>query len=296
MLYSYPKFSSRDLGILRFSGAGLGNLLVIWSRCIIQSKKFNLIPIAPTWAQIRPGPLLRREGDTRFYFNLFKCSKDNIRGIKKIQLLLRTKKIKEDKLYDGILPNEKNTIIIFEGLKNYFNDFLEEHDFLKYKLLNIVKPKQMNGYYYPFGRSISLHVRMGDYRKEIRTPFVWYIETIQSIRNVAGMNLPVYIFSDGTNDELNELLALQNTFRMNFGTSIADLLALSRSWILLASAHSTFSMWASFIGRMPVIWPQGSWRIPLYYDRPNFEIELGPGMPFSKEIVKYLKGNYSAKK
>jgi hypothetical protein len=50
-------------------------------------------------------------------------------------------------------------------------------------------------------------------------------------------------------------------------------------------------MWASFFGRMPVIWPQGSWRIPLYYDRPKFEIDWKPGMPFSEEIIQYIKDN-----
>ena len=53
---------------------------------------------------------------------------------------------------------------------------------------------------------------------------------------------------------------------------MADLLALSRSELLIASG-STFSMWASYLGRMPVIWYPGRLKQKLYFDNEALEVE-----------------------
>jgi hypothetical protein len=43
---------------------------------------------------------------------------------------------------------------------------------------------------------------------------------------------------------------------------------------LLIASGSTFSMWASYLGRMPVIWYKGQLRQRLYYESPASEIEI----------------------
>ena len=65
--------------------------------------------------------------------------------------------------------------------------------------------------------------------------------------------MPIYVFSDGTNAGLAKLLRLPRSRRITFGSSIADLFALSRANVMIASA-SPFSMWASYLGRMAVVW------------------------------------------
>jgi hypothetical protein len=62
---------------------------------------------------------------------------------------------------------------------------------------------------------------------------------------------------------------------MSFGSAIADLWALSNANVLVASG-STFSMWASYLGRMPVIWHPGQLSCPLYGGA-VFEQEIAQG-------------------
>ena len=78
-----------------------------------------------------------------------------------------------------------------------------------------------------------------------------------------------------TQDELSELLALPDCVRCGFTSSIGDMIGLSRASILVASG-STFSMWASYLGRMPVVWHPGQLRQRLYYENSNTEIEFDP--------------------
>jgi len=42
------------------------------------------------------------------------------------------------------------------------------------------------------------------------------------------------------------------------GNALSDLLLLFKSNILIVSKNTTFSMWASFLGGMPNIWPENS--------------------------------------
>ena len=51
------------------------------------------------------------------------------------------------------------------------------------------------------------------------------------------------------------------------------MLALSQSQILIASA-STFSKWASYLGRMPTVWYPGVHRHALFSNKEIFEGEI----------------------
>ena len=65
-------------------------------------------------------------------------------------------------------------------------------------------------------------------------------------------NTKIIVFSDGKEEELRPLLALGNVERVCFGSSIADILAMSRAKLLVASG-SSFSMWARYLGRMTTV-------------------------------------------
>lgn len=58
---------------------------------------------------------------------------------------------------------------------------------------------------------------------------------------------------------------------------------------LLVASHSTFSMWASFLGRMPVIWYRGKLECRLYTDPPDREIELGHDDPVPELMASMLR-------
>jgi hypothetical protein len=273
VIYCYPKLSDRDLLVVRLLGPGLGNLLFPWARALVMSSHAGYQLIAPTWPQLKVGTLLRREPDTRFYSGLFDASPSALTGMRRLVALLARKRIAEheaDSARDG-------DVIEFSGMKGLFLPILNDHAVVRAGLLEITRPSHQAGLHFDFSNSISLHVRLGDFaaaasqqelllgKVNLRVPLTWYADMVRGVRDRFGSHIKVYIFSDGSDSELAPLLTMHNCSRLTFGSSIADLLALSRSNLLVASG-STFSMWASYLGRMPVLWHPGQLRCKLYDD------------------------------
>ncbi|MFB2880383.1 alpha-1,2-fucosyltransferase [Floridanema aerugineum] len=300
MYYSYAKFLGKDLGYFRlFGGFGLCNLLFDWARFIVATRKYDLIPISPTWIQLKLGPLLRGEVDKRFYSNLFCTPQDQISGIKKLYLLNTLKRITSQEFYDKTHTNDKNDyLVVFTGAyeKAFFSEILTDHKLVFKELLDLTLDQHKKGLTHNFKGSISIHVRLGDFTQptsdanalngawHCRIPLTWYIQQVNQIRSFVEREVPVYVFSDGKPNELAELLALPNTTKMDFGSSIGDLLGLANSNVLITSG-STFSMWASYLGRMPVIWHKNQCRQRLYYEDSSLEVETDEAGNLSKEFL-----------
>jgi hypothetical protein len=68
-----------------------------------------------------------------------------------------------------------------------------------------------------------------------------------------GEDAPVTIFSDGTDAELVELLALPHVTRAADDLDIVHLALMSKSRVLVMSAGSTFSIWAGFLSEAALI-------------------------------------------
>ena len=259
---SLGKFES--LGF-RLGGSGLGNILFPWARSIVYAKKNKLKRIQTTWPTLKIGPIIRKERDKRMYVNLF-TGVDGISGINKFFLLNFSKNVK-----------------LFKGMDNLFDSFIHEQVFVKNELLSIINPYHIKMANRFNSNSIAVHIRMGDFqipkgedllRNSIwnyRLPLQWYVAIIEKIRAVS--NLPIYIFSDADNNEIKDILKLDNCYRADFGSSISDMIAISNSKLLIASA-STFSMWASFLGQIPTLWFPGQMRQNLINDVNVFEGEI----------------------
>jgi hypothetical protein len=178
--------------------------------------------------------------------------------------------------------NKKSHLIEFFGMERLFTPIIRDHKLISEELhaitrrhhliaANLVNPK------------IAVHVRLGDFSvtsdnletaRNVRLPLRWYVQVLGAIRATAGSNLEAVVFSDGSDQELRPLLSLPNVSRITTGSSISDLWAMSKSKILIASG-STFSMWASYLGRMPVIWHPGQLRQKLYPECEGLEFECG---------------------
>ena len=102
--------------------------------------------------------------------------------------------------------------------------------------------------------------------------------------------MPIYIFSDAENTELEEILDIDNCKRAYFGSAISDMIALSRCKVLVSSA-STFSMWASFLGQMPTIWFPGQMRQKLIIDEKLFEGEIDYNDPLPTSIIQLINND-----
>ena len=296
--FVFAKLSNIDCLGVRIGGAGLGNILFPWSRAIVYAEKNNLPKINTTWHSIKIGPFLRGELDTRGYNNLF--YETNISGIRKFFLLLFGKRImesdaKEYELDKSIGPK----ILIFSGMGNQMQDILHDNEIVKKELINITNKEILDQVESFDGKGVSIHIRMGDFyipksedeirngKKNCRLPIEWYVKMIDKIRSYSGKELQVNIFSDGSEDDLKDILSINNVKRHYYGSAIADMLAISKSEILIAS-NSTFSLWASYLGRMPTIWFPGTHRFKLFVESNEiFENTID----YSSELPPLLKDN-----
>lgn len=302
MSYTYPLLPGLDLGLIRIFGSGLANLLFPWGRSIVAARRLGLRPIWPTWPQVKVGPVIRGEGDKRFYCSLFRPTDNYVYGAEKLWRLASLKRYDESAL-GADLP--KNSVATFSGHAGHFETILMDHDLVRRELLAIVRGEHKAALQSDCHHSLSVHVRLGDFAAPntpydlntgktcLRIPINWYVSAVRTVRRGLSDDLPVHVFSDGSDRELAPLLALPACRRVTFGSAIADLLALSYAGVLIASG-STFSMWASYLGRMPVIWHKGQLLQQLYYESPVSEIDLAlaeePSADFLGAAERSVKG------
>lgn len=231
----------------------------------------NQLPVFVTnYHQIKVGPWLRREKSKRNYHGFFAFQK-GIGGTLLTQWNL--KKWKKGRIISEpnleILKNETTPGVSFffsaiPHYSKYFSELVENRKLvieILWQLISAKNRKKITEHPAPF---IGVHIRMGDFRKliageefgkagTVRTPGDYFIDVIQSIRKIHGANLPVSIFSDGSESELKEILLLENVSLVTGNNDLVDLFVLSKSKIMVASAGSTFSYWAAFLSEGMVI-------------------------------------------
>ena len=295
--YTYAKFSDKDFYLFRLGGAGLGNILFPWARAVIYRKKNDIKQLNSTWFTLKIGTFFRRERDKRLYKSLF--LENFTSGLLRLLILIVGKKnLSENKTTSTFLPN----ILVFKDMKNLMDDIREDNLIVKDELLKSIRPEHIEFLNNYNKKSLVVHIRLGDFQItedetpirngnwNYRLPLKWYITTIVKIQNYLPKNTPIYLFSDGSDEDLKDILNLDNVERKFYGTPISDMIALSNGSIMIASA-STFSMWASYLGRMPIIWFPGSIKQKLYYEENIFEGELD----YEEELPKLLKENINSR-
>lgn len=302
MIYTYPKTAKSDFYFFRWRGPGLGNILFSWARSVVAARLMGVRPIFPCWPNIRLHQLarFRWKRDSRNYAGQFRNPGTYADGFEKLCAVLRLPRLSESSLSESRLP--ENGIIVFEEHEGLFNPILNQHGLVRDELISITRPEHLNGLLAARDESIAVHVRLGDFavpeggESEIRSgtpnlriPLSWYGNAIAACRRALGYDVSVRLFSDGSDEELHPLLDIPGVRRTSFGTSIGDLFALSAAPLFIASG-STFSMWASYLGRMPVIWYPGQLKCRLYYDQPHAEIELESGDDLPESFVECLAG------
>jgi hypothetical protein len=248
-VYVYPKLSAIcGLGI-RFGGPGLGNCLFIVSRAYLIAQQYQYELIDPDWISIKLGPFFRKERDKRLYINFFKTT--GINGVRKLLISLFASKLKEEVLPENCVKS--NSVIYVTGLKNYFEDLKYHREYISHRIISSIQLsnfKEINNF---DGNCIGVHIRTGDYKPEWRVPIEWFIIIIEKIRKHLQADIKVCVFSDGTNEELKEVLKINNVQKVNLSNAITELVCLSKCKLILAS-NSTFSAWAIFLGNKPSIW------------------------------------------
>ena len=291
--YIRIKFSNIDLFDFRLGGSGLGNLLFVWARAIVHSEKFNYNLLSPNWNTFKIGTYIRKEKDKRTYRNFFINS--GIKGLKKYLIQCFSISIIQNSKIKSILHIPE--VIIFSGMKNQMTDIINDHVLVKKTLYSILSEDVIKLIDLNNPISIGVHIRFGDFQPEnedhlrlgktnTRIPMNWYITQINKLKQKFGNNIHFKIFSDGSIDELSQVLSIENVRLVQGGNALSDLISLSQSKLIISS-NSTFSLWSSYLGRCHTIWFPGTKRFDLFGDSEScleFELDYHEKLPANLKL------------
>lgn len=283
--YAYPRLSKTDLLAIRIGGNGLGNLLLTWARCLAQAEKHGWQMIWPTWGSFKPKNWRVNPYDHRTYTDLFRPTDRYIGGWRKPYRLARHRWIRESEAAESGAP--EGSVVEFRGMKDFFAPFLDSQPLVLRELLAMTRQIHLAGYRQEDPAPIAIHVRRGDfiqrgsYEEIVNShnsilPLEWYMGALEAVRETLGRPVSAFVFSDGTDEDLAALLSMPAVARVEYGSGLADMLALGRARLLIASG-STFSMWGTYLGQAPTVWHPGKRLQPLLLEHPEREFEWAPG-------------------
>jgi hypothetical protein len=264
----------KSVVVARLPHAGLGNMLLVWARAVLFAELNSLPMLAPNWRTFHIGPWLRGERVKRYYGSFFSDRNYQSRLEYRFQnFLLPTKvhhnpAIVELNLNSSEFESPGRQVFSFDKIphwNDYFQDLKNYQPIIKQKLYTDIHSDLLQSILTLPSPQIGVHIRRGDYeqpqadydfavRRNVSTPLEWYINVINSIRETLGADIPVTVFSDGYPEELAEITALPNVYISPETSALSDLITMSRSKILIGSAHSSFSAWASYLGQCPTLW------------------------------------------
>lgn len=280
--------------------AGLGNMLLVWANALVFSHVNDFPMIAPQFNRFHIGPYLRGELDKRHYREISTggsyLSRWNSYFLVATRKKLFNPPIKKIDKYHHLL-------YVFNAVPHWSDHFKDLRDFqplIKAEFLKLISHSLLKAIDNKPTDEIAIHVRLGDFRPlklnedfskvgSVRTPIEWYIRCLEGIRLTVGCSVPATVFSDGYDDELRPLLSLDNVTRSKKNSAISDLLSLSRSKLLITSAGSTFSQWASFLGQQPTVYHPDHFHAGVFPDliKSNiFEGKYDPNMIETTDVFR----------
>lgn len=248
--------------------AGLGNKLLVWARAFAFAKRNDLPLLVSPWEQLAIGPILRRER-ARFYLDTFRTPGLMMRL--QTPLLYRTRpKIVEPDIYAraaDLTSDYKKAMFVFDRMPHWattFSGLREYRGEIQAQLMAMTTPRYVQRAAELPAPVIAVHIRMGDFRPvlphenfaqvgNVRTPLDYFRTLLLAIRGFTGKSTPVTVFSDGTEQELREILALPNVVLSRGEPAIVDLLWMAKSKLIILSAGSTFGLWGAFLSDAAII-------------------------------------------
>lgn len=298
------KISKSVYGMPVLGRVGLAHSLMAWARCQIWCEENGYRYVAPYWFKIRIGPFLRRERDKRLYFLLFTAG-EGLSGLARIWAIIRTKKIDVFQEKPVLPATLDATMVRFRNLiTDNAADFavlLPHATFLRDRLIGMTRPR-----YLPTARPhafVAMHIRLGDFvrsstDKELHTgmtnsvtPIQWFSSRLEAVRATLGFEAPAVIFSDGTDEELSDVLNLAGVVRSDKRHSITDMLDMSTAGVLISSG-SGFSIWGAFLGQVPRICHPGQ-RLVQTQTLAEAEIESGIGDTLPASFVDIIQRRFT---
>jgi hypothetical protein len=286
--------------------AGLGNKLLVWARAFAFAKRNDLPLLVSPWEQLAIGSLLRRER-SRFYLDTFRTPGLMMRL--QTPLLYHTRpKIVEPDIYAraaDLIGDYPKALFVFDSVphwKTSFDGLREYRSEIHTHLKAMTAPRYMQRVAELPVPVIAVHIRMGDFRPVLphenfahvgnaRTPLDYFRTLILSLRAFTGNPTPVTVFSDGTEQELSEILALPNVALSCGEPAIVDLLWMAKSKLIILSAGSTFGLWSAFFSDAAIIQHPAHFHYQVYGGQINRHCFDGAFDAAAEEIPALLQEN-----
>jgi hypothetical protein len=280
----------KPLVIAELPNTGLGNKLFVWAKALVFATLNNADFYCWGWSKISLGPLLRLEKKKRIYFTYFKKAPPSVWLHFRIKKYLSKSAtfIQDPPLTTVASP--ENFKFVFSAIPHWSDYFLglkDHRQLIRSALLKMLKPELLAIYDKQDVPVFSIHVRLGDFKPlpagtdfksvgNTRTPFDYFVKGIRNVRQIIGAPIPVSVFTDGHDHELREILEEANVKIIKGLPDIVDLLLMSKSRILMASASSTFSYWSGFLSDDIVLLHPDHIHQPLRDRETNFLRYEGP--------------------
>jgi hypothetical protein len=248
---------------IKLPKTGLGNMLLVWARGLVFATENEVECITSSWWGFRWGALLRGEKQKRVYWRYFKET-PAIRRLVAAWLLKKYDPIQEPSIIqkEG-LKDQGKTVYIFNKVitgPDIFEPLSNHREYIKSELINNLhhsKKKLLKKYKSPV---IGIHIRRGDFKLgSTITPITYFVDAIERIREYAGAELSVTVFTDALAEEIEPVLALPNVVIAENKPDIIDMLLLSQSKIMILSSTSTFGYWGAFLSDAIVLRHQSDW-------------------------------------
>ena len=239
--------------------AGLANKLFVWAKAQTFAH-VNGIPVHTIgWSYPKIGPILRGEKSSRLYSRFFERT-STAAALALISGAAHGGIVEEPviELRPSSVSRNVFTFRRIPGWQDMFGDIREQRTFLRHRAYAAIRPVYAESLERLVPPIIAIHVRRGDFRQlnpnenfrdvgGVRTPDRYFTDIIHQMRSAAGVDLPITVFSDGSDKELSSLLSLPNVSRSKAQNDVEDLLLMSRSRVIVLSAGSTYSEWAGFL-------------------------------------------------
>jgi len=289
--------------ICKIPKAGLGNQLFPLMKSIVLKQITGLPLIITKYRQFSIGPYLRREKSKRRYAGYFKFQKSIfLAWLDEMSLFFYTgyKSVQEPSLQKDQLDKGGKLKYIYSAIphwKDYFEGLKDHRDKVIQSFFEMLTPDILQYVQSKPKPCIGVHIRMGDFRKlqagenfaavgAVRTPEDYFVDIIKNIREIAGENLPVTIFTDGYRHEFTQLFDLPAVSIAENNPDIADMVLLSKSKIIVTSAGSTFSYWSGFLSEAVLIMHPDHLHASI---RPGYMMDKLYEGPFDKNNALLLK-------
>jgi hypothetical protein len=244
---------------------GLGNMLFSWARAEILARRHGWTMLAPRWVKPKLGPLLRRERDKRYYVGAFR-SDGYLDGWRRQVVMWTAPRVSEDDepAIAALARAPRRALVVTRGMERLFAPLLAHREHLASRFHAMLAERLRRRLDEEAPGAIAVHVRRSDFRdfgpgemptgssSNCRIPDAWYARCIAQAR-AALPNAPVRIFSDARPSELASLLAIADVESASPAPAALDLARLARAKLLIGSAGSSFSLWGSFLGRVPLV-------------------------------------------